>query len=115
MEIPIEEYEIYIRPGFTDMRNGASGLASIVENSMNMSPFSKAIFVFCSKSHKTVRAILWHGNGWLTITKKLECSSSFKWPNTPGEARLVTFADICGLLKGQDVWRKFETFTPVWN
>ncbi len=47
MQLNIEEYDFYVRPGVTDMRKRATGLSRIVQNQMKMMPFSKAVFLFC--------------------------------------------------------------------
>lgn len=36
MQLNIEEYEFYIRPGVTDMRKRATGLSRIVQDSMKL-------------------------------------------------------------------------------
>lgn len=52
--IDFNTYEYYIRPGVTDMRKGAHGLALIVQNSMGMEPYSRSVFLFCGRNRKTV-------------------------------------------------------------
>ena len=36
MEIKLEDYDFYIRPGVTDMRKGSTSLAYIVQNEMQL-------------------------------------------------------------------------------
>ena len=110
--IKFEEYEYYIRPGFTDMRKGAVMLSIIVQEEMGMNPFSKSIFLFCGRNRKTVKAILWDGNGWFEIIKRLDYRSTFPWPRDEGEARGVTLGQIRLLLKGVDVFREFPEYRP---
>ena len=112
MEIKLENYNFYIRPGVTDMRKGSPSLAYIVQNEMELEPFSKAVFLFCGRSRRTIKAIIWDNNGWIEIIKRLECGSSFKWPNTEQEAVQVEVSNLLLLLKGNDVWRKFPVLTP---
>jgi transposase len=112
MDIRLEEYEFYIRPNFTDMRKGATGLAYIVQNEMQLQPFDKAVFVFCGRSRKTIKAIVWDRNGWMEIIKRLECNQTFRWPTSTEEAARISVDQLAGLLKGNDVWRIFPTFLP---
>ncbi len=94
------------------MRKGASRLAYVVERDMHLNPFSKSIFVFCGKNKRTLKAIFWHQNGYVEIIKRLECGMSFKWPDRIEDQISITFNDIIGILKGQDMMRKFPSFTP---
>lgn len=112
--IDFYSYDYYIKPGFTDMRKGARGLAILVQNEMALQPFSKAVFIFCGQSRKTVKAIVWDRNGWFEIIKRLECRESFKWPITTEQARHVTFDQIKALLDGHDAFREFPRYHPVY-
>ena len=112
MDIKLEGYDLYIRPGVTDMRKGATGLAYIVQNEMQLRPFDKAVFVFCGRSRKTIKAIVWDRNGWVELIKRLECNQTFRWPTSTEEATRISVDQLVGLLKGNDVWRSFPTFHP---
>lgn len=112
MEIDLEGYEYYVRPGYTDMRKGPYSLARIVQESMGKEPFSRSVFIFCGRTRRTIRAIVWDRNGWIEITKRLECSEVFPWPKDCDEARKVTLEQICGLLAGYDIWRPLPELKP---
>lgn len=112
MDIKLEDYNFFIKPGATDMRKGAPSLAYIVQNEMRLQPFSKAVFLFCGGTKRTIKAIVWDRNGWVEIIKRLECGSSFKWPNTEEEAVQVEISDLLLLLEGCDVFRKFPVLSP---
>lgn len=111
MKINVEEYEIYIRPGSTDMRKGARSLALVVQNEMRMNPFEKKIFAFCNHSRKVIKAIIWDGSGWLEVSKRLG-ANSFKWPNNQKDAMQVDIQQLLGALKGMDTWRCFDAEYP---
>ena len=49
MQINLESYSFYIKPGSVDMRKGARSLAYIVQEEMGLAPFDKSVFVFCGK------------------------------------------------------------------
>jgi len=102
------DYDFYIKPGYTNMRKHARSLALMVESEMNLNPFSKAVFVFCGGRGKIIRAIVWDQNGWFEISKKLECQMSFRWPQNSWEAsREVSYEQLLRLLKGEDSLRFF--------
>ena len=52
--IKIQEYDYYIKPGCTDLRKGALKLSLIVQDEIELNPFIKSIFMFCSKNRKTI-------------------------------------------------------------
>ena len=59
MEINLEAYNFFIKPGITDMRKGSPSLAYIVQNEMKLEPFSKAVFLFCGGTKRTIKAIVY--------------------------------------------------------
>ena len=111
--IRFEEYDHYIKPGCTDLRKGALKLSLIVQDEMELNPFSKSIFMFCSKNRKTIKAILWDGNGWFEITKRLDYKSTFSWPRTEEASRSMDLEDIRYLLRGADVFKIFPNYRPT--
>ena len=88
LEIRIEDYKYCIRPGYTDMRR-STGLAYLVQYEIGLEPFSKPVFLFCGRRGKTIKAIVWDRNGWLCLTKRLDCGMPFIWPRTSEDARQV--------------------------
>ena len=107
----LKEYNIYIKPGFTDMRKRAGSLSLLVRSEMGMDPREKSIFICCGGDKRRVTAIVWDSNGWLEFSKRLSCfGMSFKWPSTEKEAMSVTMADMEEMLRGGDPWRRFPEF-----
>ena len=114
MEIRLEDYEFYIKPGAVDMRKEFPFLALIVQYEMRLEPFAKAVFLFCGWSNRIIKAIVWDRNGWIEIIMRRECGSSFNWPNTDEEAVQVEVSDLLLRLKGYDVWKKFPFLSPMY-
>ncbi len=112
MQINLKEYSFFIKPGYTDMRKGSRSLALIVQNEMQMLPFEKSVFLFCGKNRRTLKASVWNANGWLELIKRLECGSSFKWPESEDEAITIEVSALLQMLKGNDIWRTFPVYTP---
>jgi transposase len=111
MYIDFENYSFYIRPGKTDMRKRSKSLAILVQNEMELKPFDKAVFLFCSGNHSTLRAITWDRNGFIEMSKSLQ-QSTFAWPKDDTEALSVKKEDIISMLKGQNPWRFFANLNP---
>ena len=81
--------KVYIACGYTDLRRGIDGLASIVQQQFQLDPFTNTLFLFCGRRRDRIKALYWEGDGFLLLYKRLE-SGSFKWPRSEEEARLLT-------------------------
>ena len=43
---------VYIACGYTDLRRGIDGLATLVKSQFQMDPFQRALFLFCAGSRR---------------------------------------------------------------
>lgn len=59
-----ERVRLFVRPGPTDMRKQINGLALIVEQELELDPFSESLFLFCNKQRRILKALYWHRNGF---------------------------------------------------
>jgi transposase len=51
--------KIYLATGFTDLRRGIEGLASIVKFQFNLDPYDKdTLFLFCGRRSDRIKALL---------------------------------------------------------
>ena len=72
--------KIYLATGFTDLRRGIEGLASIVKFQFNLNPYDKdTLFLFCGRRSDRIKALLWEGDGFLLMYKRLNIGA-FEWP-----------------------------------
>lgn len=94
---------IYIATGYTDLRGGIGRLASIIKNSFRLDPFRKDIlFLFCGKRLDRIKGLVWEGDGFLLLYKKLE-RGSYNWPRTTNEALSITQEQYRLLMKGFEI------------
>ena len=93
---------VYIVTGYTDMRKGIDGLAQIVEGSVGKDVYSKAVYLFCGRSNTKMKALVWDGDGFLLLYKRLE-AGSFQWPRTGEEARQLTPQQYRWLMEGLSI------------
>ena len=107
-----DEYRYYIRPGMTDMRKGSVRLASLVKYGMRLDATEKAMFLFCGSQRKVLRVLVWDGNGFWLMTKRL-VAGTFSWPESEEEAREISVEDLKGLLDGKDVFRRLPVFRGI--
>ena len=100
----ISQARIFVRPGATDMRNQINGLALIVEQQMGVSPFDPALFLFCNRQRRILKALYWDRTGFAMWQKKLE-QDRFPWPRDEEQvAREIDEEKLRLLLGGIDFW-----------
>ena len=83
--------KIIIACGKTDLRRGSK---------YNLNPFEKnVLFLFCGNRSDRIKGLLWEGDGFLLLYKRIE-DGSFSWPKTPDEATELTRNQYDMLMKG---------------
>jgi len=70
---------VYLHRQPVDFRKSVDGLAAIVEQSMDLSPFSKQLFVFTNRRRNRIKILFWEENGFCLYYKRLE-QQRFHWP-----------------------------------
>lgn len=92
--------KIIIACGRTDLRKGIDGLAQLIGTKYDLNPFVKdVLLLFCGSRGDRIRGLLWEGNGFLLLYKRLE-DGSFSWPRTPQEAAELTREQYRMLMMG---------------
>ena len=70
--------KIYIAAGYTDLRRGIDGLASIIKFNFQLDPYEKDIlFLFCGRRSDRIKGLVWEGDGFLLLLKKNYYSRRF--------------------------------------
>ena len=78
--------KIYIACGQTDLRRGIEGLANIIRFQFQLDPYDKdTLFLFCGKKNTRIKGLLWEGDGFLLLYKRLDVGA-FSWPRNTAEA-----------------------------
>ena len=72
---------VYVITGYTDMRKGIDGLAAIVQGKLSLDPFDRSLFLFCGKDARKLKGLLWEGDGFLLLNKRLE-NGRYSFPRT---------------------------------
>lgn len=68
--------KVYLAPGYTELRRGIDGLASIVRFQFELDPYDKnTLFLFCGRKNSRIKALLWEGDGFLLMYKRLDNGS----------------------------------------
>jgi transposase len=93
---------IYIACGYTDMRRSIDGLATVVQQSFRLDPFSNSLFLFCGKRRDRIKALYWEGDGFVLLYKRLE-RGSFQWPRSESEVRDLSHQQFRWLMEGLSI------------
>ena len=97
---------IYIACGYTDLRYGIDGLARVVQTEFEMDPFEKDIlYLFCGRKSDRIKGLLWEGDGFLLLYKRIE-SGKFKWPRNTDEVMQMTPQQFRWLMEGLSIFQK---------
>ena len=89
--------------GFTDLRRGIDGLAAIIRFQFELDPYDKnTLFLFCGRRSDRIKALLWEGDGFLLMYKRLD-SGAFRWPRSADEVMAITEEQYHMLMQGLEI------------
>ena len=95
--------KIYLATGYTDLRRGIDGLAAIVRFQFELDPYDRnTLFLFCGRRCDRIKALLWEGDGFLLMYKRLD-NAAFNWPRSKDEAIRITEDQYQMLMQGLEV------------
>jgi len=91
---------IYLACGKTDLRQGIDGLASQIQFRFKLDPYMKGtIFLFCGSRRDRIKCLLWEGDGFLLLYKRLS-NGHFCWPRNSEELKQLTPDQFRSLMSG---------------
>lgn len=93
---------IYVAAGYTDLRSGVNSLASIVQDTFKLNPFSDSLFLFCGRRADRMKALYWDKSGFVLVYKRIE-DGRYRWPRKEGTAITITEEQLEWLLTGMDM------------
>src|SRR5690606_40570922 len=70
-----------------------------------LDPFENSLFLFCGGKKDRIKALLWEGDGFLLMYKRLE-NGAFQWPRTSDEVREITPQQFRWLIEGLSIDQK---------
>ena len=89
--------------GRTDLRKGCSGLAAVIQLHYGLNALEEGtLFLFCGINRSVIKGLIFEGDGYLVLTKKLSCGY-FQWPRNSTEARQIDMAAFRRLMDGFQV------------
>ena len=104
--------EIYIACGRTDLRRGIDGLAMIIKEQFRRDPFQKdVLFLFCGTKQDRFKGLVWDGDGFLLLYKRIE-AGRIQWPRNSTEVAALTTEEYQNLIDGFAILQKSTIRTP---
>lgn len=92
--------KVYISCEKTDLRYGIDGLAMTVQNQFHLNPFDEGtLFLFCGTKSDRIKGLLWEGDGFLLLIKRLE-NGRYQWPRSIQELREMNQQQFEWLMQG---------------
>lgn len=83
-----------------DFRAGIDGMSARCRLVLNQDPRSGIIFIFSNRTRTMIRALVYEGNGYWLLTKRLSKGRFKGWPRQTGDTLLpVSAADLMQLLE----------------
>lgn len=91
---------VVLKMGRTDLRRGIDSLkAMIILNGMN--PLEEGtLYLFCGTKNDRIRGLLYEGDGFLLITKRLSGENRFQWPRNAEDMRAISRKQYDNLMEG---------------
>lgn len=96
----IQVNQVYLACGSTDLRKSIDALAVLVQEALELDPFSPAMFVFCNRDRDKLKILYWEHNGFWLYYRRLE-RGRFQWPAVASRAPVcITRRELHWLLDG---------------
>lgn len=99
MRMFLEPPAVYLYTQPIDFRKSFNSLALIVEQELEASLMSGALFVFTNRTRKRLKILYWDVTGLALWSKRLE-RHVFKWPQSADTALYLTEQQLHSLLGG---------------
>ena len=75
MKMFIQPSQVFLSRNFVDFRKSINGLSQIVEEDLELSSMSGALFIFCNKAKDKLKILHWDEIGFALWYKRLKKNS----------------------------------------
>lgn len=96
--------EVFVCVEPVDFRRQINGLATLVQEVLEMNPFSAQLFCFTNRRRNQCRILYWERAGFVMWQKRLE-RERFAWPRHAEQVVSLSGVELNLLLDGYDIWR----------
>lgn len=91
---------LYIPP--VDFRMGIDGLINFCERHIEEDPFSGNLYLFRSRRHISLKMLMYDGQGWWLLCKRLSTGAFRWWPSSTGEKVTIDMYELQVLIGNGD-------------
>ncbi|MGE4284508.1 MAG: IS66 family insertion sequence element accessory protein TnpB [Clostridia bacterium] len=77
-------------------------MAAVIQEQFHLDPFSKSLYLFCGRRRDRLKALLWEGDGFVLLYKRLE-NGNFKWPRSQCDVKHLTWQELRWLFEGLEI------------
>lgn len=97
-----------------DFRKGIDGLARVCKEELRKDPFNGCVFVFRNRSGKSVKVLVYDGQGFWLCQKRMSKGRFRWWPRSPNSrTRCLESHELAVLLSAGDPTR--VKGAPAWR
>ena len=101
---PVDEIRVHLCRDSVDFRKQMRGLSVVVQEELDLDPFSAQLFAFSNRRRNHVKLLLWERNGFVMWQKKLE-KNRFPWPrDVDADVVELSGRELNWLLDGLDIF-----------
>lgn len=91
---------IYACTSPVDFRKQHDGLVALVREQLESDPFEESVFVFFNKRRDRIKLLLWDGNGFWLLYKRLESGTYERLRSSDSKRLALSRAELSMLLDG---------------
>lgn len=105
---------LIVRSGRTDLRYGIDKLCVLIRRECGLNPMEKGtLFLFCGRRNDRIKALIFEGDGFVLLTKRLVKGKTFKWPRNGSDALEFTADEYFRLMDGMEVEASKKVTKPM--
>ena len=94
------QHSIYAYTAAVDFRKQHDGLVAVVREHLGADPFDGSIFVFFNRRRDRVKLLVWDGNGFWLLYKRLEKGTYERLRGSESSRLVLSRAELSMLLDG---------------
>lgn len=96
------DLKVFVHREPIDFRGGINTLVTLVEQSMQLDPFARAVFAFHNRRRNRVKLLFYERTGFWLMLRRLE-EDRFVWPRRQQAVIELTTEQLHWLLEGIDI------------
>lgn len=97
-------HRVILRCGKTDLRRGIDGLTGIIRLECGADALEKGtLYLFCGNRSDRIKGLVFEGDGFLLLTKRLSGTNRFCWPRHADDMKQITPEQYRNLMEGFEI------------